>query len=281
MIYANYHSHSTYCDGKGSPEAYVAEALKQEMTALGFSSHAPLPFPNDWTMKDSLLEAYLAETAALKKKYHGRIELYTGLEIDFIHELMAPSDPFYAALGLDYVIGSVHVLRDEKTGDYPGIDYTEKDMDQLLAGSFNGDSRLLVQTYYSRVREMIRKGGFTILGHMDVIKKTNIGSKYFDEKESWYYEEVIKTLDAVQSAGVLLEVNTGNSRWQGIDSLYPSPWILKLCRQRKIPVVLNSDAHIPKRLSIHFKDALTALTAAGYRETMVLKGGKWRPEKIV
>ena len=280
MIYVNYHSHSTYCDGKGSLEDYVTEALKQNLTALGFSGHAPLPFPNDWTMKDSDLKAYLTEAARLKEKYKERIELYTGLEIDYINGLMAPADPFYASLDLDFVIGSVHVLKDISTGEYPGIDYTDKDMKQLLAGSFNGDSQRLVRTYYSRVRSMIQKGGFTFLGHMDVVKKTNIGSKYFNEHELWYYDEVLHTLEEIQSAGIMMEVNTGNSRWQGIESLFPSPWILKLCREKEIPIVLNSDAHLPGRLTVHFGRALEILKEAGYREIMVLKEGKWKPEKL-
>ncbi len=280
MIYGNYHSHSTYCDGKGSLEDYVTEALKQNLTALGFSGHAPLPFPNDWTMKDSALKAYLTEAARLKEKYKERIELYTGLEIDYISGLMAPADPFYASLGLDFIIGSVHVLKDTSTGEYPGIDYTDKDMEQLLAGSFNEDPKHLVRTYYSRVRSMIQKGGFTFLGHMDVVKKTNIGSKYFNEHESWYYEEVLHTLEEVQSAGIMMEVNTGNSRWQGIESIYPSPWIIKLCGKKKIPLILNSDAHLPERLTVHFDRALEILKDAGYRETMILREGKWKPEKL-
>ncbi len=280
MIYVNYHSHSRYCDGTGSLEDYVRSALAMDFSALGFSGHAPLPFPNDWTMTDTRLKTYLAEISDLKKKYKGKIELYAALEIDFIRDRMAPSDLFYTTLGLDYTIGSVHVLKDEKTGEYPGIDYTEKDMEQLLTNSFHNNSKLLVQTYYSRIREMIHHGGFTILGHLDVVKKTNTDSKYFNEKDSWYHEEIVKTLDDIQKTGIIMEVNTGNSRWNDENSLFPSPWIIKLARKREIPVVLNSDAHTPARLSVHFAEALRVLNDAGYKEIMVLKKGNWKPEKI-
>lgn len=280
MIYANYHSHSSYCDGTGELEDYVKEALKQNLKYLGLSGHAPLPFPNDWTMTQENLGKYLKEAEQLKYKYKFTIELYTSLEIDFIENVMGPSNSFYHSLGLDYSIGSVHVLQDRVTGEYPGIDYTEKDIEQLLTHNFDGDPKALVQTYYTTVRKMIREGGFTILGHLDVIKKTNINSKYFNENEPWYRNEIIKTLNEIKAHKQMIEVNTGNSRWNGEKSIYPSPWILSICRERDIPVVLNSDAHIPKRITSHFNTGIKALKEAGYTESMLLLQSKWVPMKI-
>ena len=40
----NYHSHTSFCDGKAPMEAFIAEAVRQGFTSYGVSSHAPLPF---------------------------------------------------------------------------------------------------------------------------------------------------------------------------------------------------------------------------------------------
>lgn len=38
----NLHAHTTFCDGKDTPEELVHEAIRMDMDSLGFSSHAPL-----------------------------------------------------------------------------------------------------------------------------------------------------------------------------------------------------------------------------------------------
>ena len=49
-MWANFHTHSNYCDGKGLLDEYVAQAISLGMLSLGFSSHAPLPFESSWCM---------------------------------------------------------------------------------------------------------------------------------------------------------------------------------------------------------------------------------------
>ena len=46
----NLHTHVTFCDGKNTPEEMVHAAIRMDMDALGFSSHAPLAGQSGWTM---------------------------------------------------------------------------------------------------------------------------------------------------------------------------------------------------------------------------------------
>ena len=82
----NYHSHSLYCDGRAGMEDFVRFALSEGFTSYGFSSHAPLPFSTAWTMEWDIMDDYLSEFHRLKEKYAGRIELYIGLEIDYLNK---------------------------------------------------------------------------------------------------------------------------------------------------------------------------------------------------
>lgn len=82
----NYHSHSLYCDGRANMEDFIRFALSEGFTSYGFSSHAPLPFSTAWTMEWDAMDDYLAEFHRLKAKYTGQIELYIGLEIDYLNE---------------------------------------------------------------------------------------------------------------------------------------------------------------------------------------------------
>jgi HisJ family histidinol phosphate phosphatase len=66
-------------------EDFVRFALSEGFTSYGFSSHAPLPFSTAWTMEWDIMDDYLSEFHRLKEKYAGRIELYIGLEIDYLN----------------------------------------------------------------------------------------------------------------------------------------------------------------------------------------------------
>ena len=90
----NYHSHSLYCDGRAGMEDFVRFALSEGFTSYGFSSHAPLPFSTAWTMEWDIMDDYLSEFHRLKEKYAGRIELYIGLEIDYLDETYNASIPY-------------------------------------------------------------------------------------------------------------------------------------------------------------------------------------------
>jgi len=56
---------------------------------LGFSSHAPIPFDCAWTMKKQALEPYIFEINELKKS-NPQIEIYAGLEVDYIPGVTSP-----------------------------------------------------------------------------------------------------------------------------------------------------------------------------------------------
>ena len=107
---SNYHTHSRYCDGRGELREYVDYALSKGFKALGFSGHAPVPFPNNFSIKDDDYLNYCNEVRALKAEYAGRIDIRLGLEIDYIPGLLEDFTPLVEQGGLDYTIGSVHLI---------------------------------------------------------------------------------------------------------------------------------------------------------------------------
>ena len=61
---------------------------------LGFSSHAPLPFPTDWNMPLERLDDYAAEIRRLAADWAAEdppLDIYLGLEIDWIEGLRSPA----------------------------------------------------------------------------------------------------------------------------------------------------------------------------------------------
>ena len=66
MIKCNFHTHSTWCDGKDSPRKMIQAAIAKGFKEIGFSSHAMLPESNPaWGMAAEKAQRYLREIRSL------------------------------------------------------------------------------------------------------------------------------------------------------------------------------------------------------------------------
>src|SRR5688500_17523279 len=119
-MWANCHTHSKYCDGKGELAEYVQSAKKNGVTSLGFSSHAHVPFPCKWCVEKDNLPYYLKEVEDVKCA-NPDIEIYKSLEIDFVPGVVSPHE--YKD-ELDYTIGSIHFVDQFDDGTRWEIDNT-------------------------------------------------------------------------------------------------------------------------------------------------------------
>jgi len=270
-MWSNFHTHSYYCDGKGELREYLESARESGVTVLGFSSHAPVPFQCKWCMRAENFPLYLDEIESLKKVFPD-IEIYKGLEIDFVPGVISPSD---FAARLDFTIGSVHFV-DSFDGRLWEIDNTLEVFREGLEKIFGNDIRVAVTRYLQLTREMVRMSRPDIVGHLDKIKMHNTSTVLFDESEHWYREEMDKTLGSIREAGIIIEVNTRGLYKKKSPTPYPSPWVLERIRDLAIPVMLNSDAHHPDELTSEFAPAASLLQDIGFRNLSILKGGTWR-----
>lgn len=271
----NHHTHSLYSDGSSQPEAYVIEAISKGFNLLGFTEHSPLPFDNPFSFKQENREEYIALMSSLKQKYAGEITIYTGMESDYIPGISEFFLKTKRNYNLDYIIGSVHLVRAGRDGELwftDGPDYTT--YDQGLNELFNGDIRKAVTTYYRQINEMIETQQFDIIGHFDKIKMHN-RDRYFKEDEAWYTELVDETLHLIQDRDIIVEVNTRGIYKKRSDTTYPGPDILKKIKKLRIPVMVNSDAHKPHELDGEFEYGFSLLKEAGIHEVVYYKGNGW------
>ena len=112
---ADFHTHTTYCDGKSTPRQMVEAAYRMGLTDLGISGHADYSmWEPGFGMSDEALAAYKQELEALREEYAGKINLYIGIELDTL-------GPVQQA---EYAIGSTHsVLKD---GHLVTVDDTDR-----------------------------------------------------------------------------------------------------------------------------------------------------------
>ena len=249
----NLHTHSTWCDGKNTPEEMILSAIAKGFDTLGFSSHAMLPGdPFDWPLTSSRIVSYAAEIRSLAKKYAGKIEILCGVEADYIRGACAPDRSVYSAISPDYIIGSVHyVVADD--GEWVCVDESPESLRTGIAAHFHGDARSFVCRYFTAQREMASTCKFDIIGHPDLCRKFNTTAPYFDEGSSWYREQLEATAEAFAKSGKTVEINTGGISRGWIDSAYPSDAFLAILADKGVPFILSSDAHSAASLDCAFE----------------------------
>ena len=276
----NHHTHSLYSDGSSQPEEYILEAISKGFNILGFTEHSPLPFENTFSFKQENRDEYVALMQNLKQKYSSQIAIYSGMEMDYIPWMSDSFGKVRADYKLDYLIGSVHLVKPENTEELwftDGPDY--KTYDQGLNELFGGDIKKAVTTYYQQLNEMIETQHIDIIGHFDKIKMHN-RDRFFKEDEPWYMALVSETLDLLQDRDIIVEVNTRGIYKQRSETTYPGLEILKQIKKLRIPVMVNSDAHKPHELDLAFEDGFSLLKEAGIDEVVYFKGNGWGFESI-
>ena len=265
----NYHTHSTYCDGKASPREMVDFAVAHGFTALGFSGHSPLPFDNTYSITD--YDGYCREVRALQEEYHDRIAISLGLEFDYVPGMLEDFTPLIKQGGLDYTIGSVHLIPGASPQgeadalwmiDGPHYERYDEGLNRL----FGGDIRAGVRAYFHQQNAMLERNRPTILGHPDKIAMHN-RSRYFKEDEPWYENLALETLSLAHELDIIVEVNTRGIYKGRHPDYYPSRRLIKAMKQWRIPVIVSTDAHAPEDL-LRTEGAYEYLAAINYPEVL-------------
>jgi histidinol-phosphatase (PHP family) len=288
MSLACIHTHTTFCDGSDDVETFCRRAYEKGLSALGFSAHAPITkktgLASSWHLPDERLGEYIESVRRARKRWEGKLPVYLGLEVDYISGLTGPADREYRKIGLDFIIGSVHYVIPPK-GEPFTVDDSTENVARGIKKSYGGDPLGMVTAYYEAEAEMIRAGGFDLLGHPDLVKKNNSGSKFFSEDTDFYRQKTAGIAALMAGTNVPAEVNTGGMNRGKIKDCYPSAAFLKLFRERKVPMVINADAHRAEDLDGHYEEARAAMIAAGYSETVLFSGREnlspvWKSEKL-
>ena len=242
MTLANYHTHTTYCDGKNTPEELIEEAIALGMAELGFSGHSYTDFDSSWCMSRENTERYRTEIASLKVKYKDKLSIKLGIEQDYL------SDEF--PVGYDFVIGGVHWVK--KDGVYIPVDESAEILCDAIEKHYGGDIYALCEDYYTAVGDLYNRTGCDIIAHFDLVTKFNEGDTLFDTNNKRYKDAVRGALDILLKAPVLFEINTGAISRGYRTEPYPSADIIKIIKENSGKLILSSDCHDKKNLCFEF-----------------------------
>jgi histidinol-phosphatase (PHP family) len=292
-MFSSMHTHTIFCDGKDDIETMCRTAYEKKMFAIGFSAHAPITkktgIQSHWHLPDEKLDEYVTEVLAAKQRWRGKMEVFLGLEIDYIKGLRSAIDSDIKAINPDYLISSIHYVVPENGAEPFTIDGPWDEFTEGLAQGFGGDAEALMHCYYDATAEMITLGGFEILGHADLIKKNchnkNLWSRLSEINRQEEIAQAIASAQDISKTGIIVEVNTGGLNRGKINETYPSLDFLRILYKKNIPVVITSDAHCAKDIDGNYNTAITTLKYANFNEHMLFLGKNnekmlWKKENI-
>ena len=273
-VFQSLHTHTIFCDGQNDVETMCRSAYEKGLSAIGFSSHAPIEkagLESFWNMKEERMDEYVHEVRSAQKRWEGKLAVFLGLEIDYIKDRRSALDNDLTALNLDYSISAVHYLIPPQ-GDPFTVDGSVEEVEKGVMEGFNGDGEAMMNAYWDAIMEMIVRGGFDIVGHLDLVKKQNAANRWFNIGGETWLRRVDETVQAISASGLLVEINAGGLNRGHFNETCPSLSILRLLRQNDVPVVITADAHNARDLDGHYQTACQTLLDAGYSSHFIFEG---------
>ncbi len=194
-------------------------------------------------------------------------DLRLGIEADLVLGAEDRLANLLQARDFDYVVGSVHFLRDGAL-----------DMDDYSVWDSGRSTDEIWRRYFQTIGESARCGLFDVIAHPDLVKYWGAAHprRVPDGDLRRYYEPAV---EGIAEAGVAVEVSTAGLR-KPAGELYPAPRFLEMCVQAGVPVALSSDAHRPQDVGAGYEQALELLDELGVRELCVFERRVRRLEPI-
>ena len=251
----NIHSHTVYCDGTQTLEEMVIAAIEKGCDSFGFSGHSYAPFDAKHCMSPENTHKYILEIKKLNEKYAEQIELFAGIEQEYLGENVRED--------VDFIIGSVHYIR--KGDVLICIDGGEKAQKIECDTNYGGDYYAFAEDYFATAANVAVKTNADIIGHFDLIAKYNFGGKLFDEANPRYVGAALEAMDEILKNHKLFEVNTGAMFRFDKPEPYPSVFLLKELFKRGGEVILSSDSHHAESICYKFNEMRELIKSCGFR----------------
>lgn len=256
----NLHVHSTYCDGKDTPEEMILTAIEKGFDSIGFSGHSYMYYSPGHSMSIEGTVEYKKDITALKSRYADKIKIFLGLEMDMYSEIDQS--------GYDYMIGSVHYLH--INGETVGFDRSQQEVQRIINTYFGGNGMAYAKMYYETLATLPRYGNYDIIGHFDLITKHSENICFFDEESKEYKRYAVEAAEALAGKIPFFEINTGAISRGYRTTPYPTVYLLKELKRLGYGAVISSDCHNRNDLDCYYKEAEELLLSCGFREQYIL-----------
>ena len=246
--FADYHVHSYYSDDSDCPmENTIQRAIDLGLDEIAFTEHV------DYGVKTDLncdYQAYFIELEKMKEKYAKSVIIRSGIEFGVQEHTLSQFERDFETYPFDFIILSNHQIDDKEFWNYA---YQEGKRQEEYQ-----------KDYYQAILNVVKKyKNYSVLGHLDMIKRYDKYGDFPDEKIMEYVEPILRQVIA---DGKGIEVNTSSFKY-GLKDLMPSRKILKMYYDLGGTILtIGSDTHETEHLGDHIKEVRSALQEIGFKQ---------------
>ena len=232
MEYADLHLHTEYSgDSEEKIENVCASAIEMGLSTIAITNHFDHDGIEDGIYEPYLFEKDMEDILKAKEKFKGKLEILFGLEIGQPHVISDKNFAKIESLGYEFIIGSLHNLRN--CFDFYFLDY--KKTDSLY-------DRGIYKKYLKELLEISECGFIDTVGHITYPERymrecgKELVYSEFEDDFALFFEKLAKNK-------IALEINTSGLR-QGVGHTLPGVDILSLYKKCGGEyVTVGSDAH--------------------------------------
>jgi histidinol-phosphatase (PHP family) len=234
-------------DGDGTADECCAVAVRLGLATIGFAEHVDFD-PADPGYGAFRYEACAEAVLQARARYAGALRVLFGVEVDYQEWLEEAIAEFLGAHAFDYVIGSVHAIRQVP----------------VMSDSYCAlrSARRAYSDYYDAVRRSAASGLFDVIGHFGYAERRG-AARYGPADDDAVADVVASALTEVVRSGACLEVNAAGLR-HGRSEMYPDAATVALFRSLGGRwVSMGSDAHAPADVGLGVAQSLVLTREMG------------------
>ena len=258
---ADYHVHTEYSDDSVYPmEDVVKDAIRLGLDEICITDHVDYGVKVDWDSGKEFryrhgkplanvdYPRYAAQIERMQRLYQNKITVKMGMEFGVQTHTIPQFEALFRRYPLDFIILSIHQVEDKEF-------WTQDFQQGRTQQEYN-------ERYYEEMLRVVKAyKDYSVLGHVDLIKRYDKAGLYPFDKVKPMIAEILKTVIA---DGKGIELNTSSHRYGLTDSM-PSAELLRLYKDLGGSIVtIGTDSHAPAHLGTFISEAKGRLRELGF-----------------
>lgn len=264
MYFADYHHHTDNSfDSQAQMKEVCEQAIRKGLNEICFTEHFSVN-PNVPTYGHMNFKRYFSQIEECRELFGSQLAIKAGIELCEPHLTKEAYKEALADLEIDFIMGSVHNIKEEK----------------LRTFIVNKTPQEIYQQYFEEVYELVAHADIDVIAHLDLIKRyavESIGNYEFDD-----YKPIIeKILRKAIERGIGIEINTSGLSNKALNETLPSMDVLRLYHLLGGKILtIGSDSHRAETVGSNQKIAIEMAKETGFQGIDVFEKRKSRKIKF-
>ena len=255
------HTNSSF-DGNYPAALMCSAAVENSLSTIAITDHFDVDFFERHNLGTRQQTSYEDITLA-KAAFEGRLNVLVGIEMGQPTYDTALTEKSLARYDYDFVIGSIHNLREQP--DFGDLDYVSRTQDEIYA---------LLDQYFAEELLLAKWNGLDTLAHLTYPMRYIVQAGRTDIELSRYSDITDEIFKVLIANGKALEINTSGLR-QPIGKTMPTADYVQRFRQLGGELLtLGSDAHFTEHVGAGIDSGYEIAQSCGFEYVTYFKDRK-------